>query len=153
MRYSIREARKQLSHLLNAVEQGEEVEITRRGRVVARLTRPEVSGNVQAEARAAARQALRDKLPVATTSAVDLIRQERDERGWARLLWHQHSRTTLPLGATHQSTLDALHLACAAENSLPMMTADKKLHEAARILKAKTHLAHPNPWLRVSLTY
>ncbi len=81
MRYSIREARKQLSHLLNAVEQGEEVEITRRGRVVARLTSPEASSEEQVEARAAARQALRDQLPAATTSAAELIRQERDERG------------------------------------------------------------------------
>ena len=83
MQFSIREARKRLSHLLKAVEQGEEVEITRRGRVVARLTRPREQPEEQAiaTARAAERQALRDSLPPATTSATDLIRELRDERG------------------------------------------------------------------------
>ena len=52
MQFSIREARQKLSHLLKAVEQGEEVEITRRGRVVARITRPESPKKV-ARARAA----------------------------------------------------------------------------------------------------
>ena len=80
MQFSIREARQKLSHLLKAVEQGEEVEITRRGRVVARLTRP-ASPNREQTARAAERQALRDQLPAARTSSVDLIREQRDERG------------------------------------------------------------------------
>ena len=83
MQFSIREARQKLSHLLNAVEQGEEVEITRRGRVVARLTPPrEQSDDRSAPAlRAAERKALRASLPPARISAADLIRQERDERG------------------------------------------------------------------------
>lgn len=80
MQFSIREARQKLSQLLKAVEQGEEVEITRRGRVVARVTRPE-SGQKQQASRAAERQALRDQLPAARTSSADLIRQQRDERG------------------------------------------------------------------------
>lgn len=80
MQFSIREARQKLSHLLKAVEQGEDVEITRRGRVVARLTRPETRQR-QKVSRAAERQALRDKLPAARTSSADLIRELRDERG------------------------------------------------------------------------
>ena len=80
MQFSIREARQKLSHLLNAVEQGEEVEITRRGRVVARITRPE-SPKKEQTSRSAERQALRDQLPAARTSSVDLIREQRDERG------------------------------------------------------------------------
>lgn len=38
---SVAQAKAQLSALLDAVEAGEDVEITRRGRVVARLTAPE----------------------------------------------------------------------------------------------------------------
>ena len=80
MQFSIREARQKLSHLLKAVEQGEDIEITRRGRVVARLTRPE-SRQERHMSRAAQRQALRDSLPEARTSSADLIREQRDERG------------------------------------------------------------------------
>ena len=83
MQISIREAREKLSHLLNAVEQGQEVEITRRGRVVALLTRPRSEpeeGNVAA-ARAAEREALRNLLAPSQTSAAQLIRELRDERG------------------------------------------------------------------------
>ena len=83
MQFSIREARQKLSHLLNAVEQGEEVEITRRGRVVARLAPPrEQPDDRSAPAlRAAQRNTLRAGLPKARTSATDLSRQDRDERG------------------------------------------------------------------------
>jgi len=80
MQFSIREARQKLSHLLKAVEQGEEVEITRRGRVVARLTRPQ-SPETERISRAAERRAVRDRLPAARTSSVELIREQRDERG------------------------------------------------------------------------
>ena len=80
MQFSIREARQKLSHLLKAVEQGEEVEITRRGRVVARITRPEPPKKEQTS-RAAERKALRDQFLAARTSSVDLIREQRDERG------------------------------------------------------------------------
>jgi len=80
MQFSVREARQQFSHLLKAVERGEEVEITRRGRVVARLTRPESAAS-DATARAADRQALRDSLPPGRSNAAELIREIRDERG------------------------------------------------------------------------
>ena len=83
MQFSIREARQKLSHLLNAVEQGQEIEITRRGRVIARLAppreRPDDRGT--AAARAEERKALRASLPPTQTSAADLIREQRDERG------------------------------------------------------------------------
>ena len=81
MQFSIREARQKLSHLLKAVEQGEEVEITRRGRVVARLTRPPPQPEDHKTTRAAERQSLRDSLPPAKTSSPELIRDLRDERG------------------------------------------------------------------------
>jgi len=83
MQFSIREARQRLSHLLKAVEQGEDVEITRRGRVVARLTRPHEQPEEQsiAASRTAERQALRDSLPPTQTSSAELIRELRDERG------------------------------------------------------------------------
>ena len=77
MKLSISEARQKLSQLLKAVEQGEEVEITRRGRVVARLTRPEAREQ-DGITRVSARQALRDRLPPAQTSSGALIRELRD---------------------------------------------------------------------------
>ena len=40
MQYSVHEAKTQFSKLLDQVERGEEVEIVRRGRPVARLVRP-----------------------------------------------------------------------------------------------------------------
>ena len=83
MQFSIREAREKFSHLLKAVERGEEVEITRRGRVVARLTRvheqPEEGKTVTN--RAAERSALRESLPPTTGSSASLIRELREERG------------------------------------------------------------------------
>ncbi len=81
MRVSIQEARKQLSKLLKAVEHGERIEITRRGRVVARLTPPESAPGAVSEARASVRAALRDTLPPSETSSAVLIRELRDERG------------------------------------------------------------------------
>ena len=82
MQFSIREARQRLSHLLKAVEQGQEVEITRRGRVVARLTRAKAQPEeCEATTRSAERQALRESLPPAQTSSADMIRELRDERG------------------------------------------------------------------------
>ena len=77
MQFSIREARQKFSRLLEAVEQGIEVEITRGGRVVARLTRPETR-EAAGIRRAFVRQALRDGLPPARISSADLIRELRD---------------------------------------------------------------------------
>ena len=77
MQFTSREARQQFSRLLKAVEQGKEVEITRGGRVVARLTRPETR-EAAGIRRAVARQALRDAMPPARSSSTDLIRELRD---------------------------------------------------------------------------
>ena len=81
MQVSIREAREQLSRLLKAVERGDQVEITRRGRVVARLAPPLDKTLASKEARAGARAKLRASLPPGTVTAAELVRNLRDERG------------------------------------------------------------------------
>jgi prevent-host-death family protein len=83
MQFSIREAREKFSHLLKAVERGEKVEITRRGRVVARLTRvhEQHEEGQTVTTRAAERRELRESLPPTTGSAATLIRELREERG------------------------------------------------------------------------
>jgi len=81
MRVSVREAREQLSQLLKAVEHGERVEITRRGRVVAWLAPAEPARGVVSVARASVRAKLCAALPPAETSAAALIRELREERG------------------------------------------------------------------------
>ncbi|GAB4249678.1 MAG: hypothetical protein Kow00129_10470 [Thermoleophilia bacterium] len=75
----MREARSQLSRLLDTVESGEEVVITRRGVPVARLlkaSRPN-AGKVLFPSR----RELRERLPRAQIPADQLIRELRDERG------------------------------------------------------------------------
>ena len=81
MQVSVREAREQLSQLLKAVEHGEQVEITRRGRVVAQLAPPEPSPGIERDARASVRAKLRDALPPSETVSAALIRELREERG------------------------------------------------------------------------
>ena len=80
MQVSIREARAQLSRLLKAVERGERVEITRRGKVVAQLALPEQPED-RLQSRKDARAVLRDRLPPAGTDSAALVRELRDERG------------------------------------------------------------------------
>mgnify|MGYP006298666395 FL=1 len=77
---NIREARAQLSRLLKAVERGERVEITRRGKVVARLALPEQPED-RLQRRKDARAALRDRLPPAGIDSATLVRALREERG------------------------------------------------------------------------
>jgi prevent-host-death family protein len=72
------EAKAQLSALLDAVEAGEEVVITRRGRPVARVVRerpaaPAATGWVER-----LRELHRDQLPL-QGSAVELLRELRDQ--------------------------------------------------------------------------
>ena len=72
------EAKAQLSALLDAVEAGEEVVITRRGRPVARVVRerlaaPDASGWVEL-----LRELHRDQSPL-QGSAVELLRELRDQ--------------------------------------------------------------------------
>jgi prevent-host-death family protein len=77
--YSVAEAKNQLPRLIDKARAGEEVVITRHGRVVAEV-RPR--GQLTAEERAALydrmEKALAGQKPV-SISAVDLIRMDRDE--------------------------------------------------------------------------
>ena len=75
--YSVADTKTHLSELLTRVESGEEVLITRRGKVVARLSpeRPKKKrgGGLPSMAD------LRAQMPMSTISSVDLVRQMRDE--------------------------------------------------------------------------
>lgn len=73
---SLAQAKARLSEVLDWVEAGEEVVITRRGRAVARIE--SVSKPLQPIAFGEL-AAVRAKLPQATTSSVELIRQLRNE--------------------------------------------------------------------------
>lgn len=74
---SVAEAKSHLSEILDRVEAGEEVVITRRGKAVARL-KPErrvtATGTDFEKLRA-----LRDSMPMASVSAGEFIRQMRDD--------------------------------------------------------------------------
>ena len=75
--YSIADAKARLSEIIERVESGESVEITKRGKHVATLGPAErklVPVDVDRLERLAAR------LPVQKQSAVDLIREMRDEK-------------------------------------------------------------------------
>lgn len=78
MKVTTREARARIAELLTAVEQGEPVEITRHGRVVAQMTPP--ATDASRAQRRAARRRLREGLPAATESATEIVRQLREER-------------------------------------------------------------------------
>jgi len=54
------------------------------------------------------------------------------------------ARTWLQKRTAGLRTLDALHLAVAFENGLPMITADKGLHQAATSLGCLSQLVHDN---------
>ena len=76
---NVREARQQISRLLDAVAQGEEIVIMRNGKPAARLVpMPEVE---TAGIKFPDRSALRAKIPPAKLSAAEVIREMRDERG------------------------------------------------------------------------
>lgn len=73
---SVAEAKAHLSELLNQVEAGEELVITRRGQPVACLKRID---NPLKPIDFAELDRLRASLPVSSVSSADLIRQMRDE--------------------------------------------------------------------------
>jgi prevent-host-death family protein len=76
---NVREARQQISRLLDAVAQGEQIIIMRRGKPAARLLPiPEVE---MAKNRFPDRSAVRARVPPAELSAVEIIREMRDEPG------------------------------------------------------------------------
>ncbi|MBT9613513.1 MAG: type II toxin-antitoxin system prevent-host-death family antitoxin [Burkholderiales bacterium] len=70
---SVREAREKISQLLDAAAQGEDIAITRRGKVIAKLIG---SGE---RAPFPDRSSFRASLPMARTSAADIVRMMRDE--------------------------------------------------------------------------
>jgi antitoxin (DNA-binding transcriptional repressor) of toxin-antitoxin stability system len=73
---SVAEAKARLSKLLDRVEQGEEVVITRRGKPVARVNRVQKPLEpIDFEAI----RALRESMPMQTESAGDFMRRIRDE--------------------------------------------------------------------------
>jgi prevent-host-death family protein len=76
---SVREARQQISRLLDAVAAGEEIVILRRGKPAARLL--PASEIETGKIRFPDRSALRAMVPPAKLSAAELIRKMRDERG------------------------------------------------------------------------
>lgn len=85
-RYGVAETKNNLSALLDAVAEGETVEITRHGRVVARLVPPPDAAEAVDPAWAARRDAamaglaaLRASIPYSRVRSVDLIREMREE--------------------------------------------------------------------------
>lgn len=74
---SVAEAKTHLSTLLDRVERGEEVVITRRGKPVARVSGLEIPKEPLDLARL---KAFRDSLPMQEEASVDLIRKMRDEK-------------------------------------------------------------------------
>jgi prevent-host-death family protein len=79
-RVNVREARKNISRLLDAVSAGEEVVILRRGKPVARLGPVEEQEEIKT-AGFPDRRRFRQKLPPMGESSSSLIRKIRDERG------------------------------------------------------------------------
>jgi len=71
---NVRETRERLSHLLDAVAQGDEITILRHGKPVARLTAPRVDQVCFLD-----RSALRHSLPPAKECAIDVVRTLRDD--------------------------------------------------------------------------
>jgi len=73
--YSLADAKARLSELIDKVEAGESIEITRRGKLAARLVPPEKPPKpVDWDAL----ERLRASLPVQNKSAAELIREMRD---------------------------------------------------------------------------
>ena len=74
--FGLAEAKARLSELLDRVEAGESIEITRRGKPVARLTAvPKARKPVDV----VALRAFTDRLPPQAVSAADLVRAMRDD--------------------------------------------------------------------------
>ena len=78
-RVSVREARQQISRLLDAVAAGEEIVIMRRGKPAARLL--PASEVETGKMHFPDRSAVRAMVPPAKLSVTKLIREMRDERG------------------------------------------------------------------------
>lgn len=74
---SVAEAKSHLSEILDRVEAGEEVVITRRGKAVARLKPERQRSSIGTDFDKL--RELRNSMPMATVSAGELIRKMRDE--------------------------------------------------------------------------
>ena len=74
---TVREARQNISQLLDAVSAGEKVIITRRGKPVAELV---TIDDMNEELRFPDRRQFRSSLPPSKQDAADIIREIRDER-------------------------------------------------------------------------
>lgn len=79
---------------------------------------------------------------VETAFADDLLQGE-FERTEPGLQHYWRAREWLSQRSTALRTLDALHLACAAETGLAMITADQTLATAAKALGQRVHLLEP----------
>lgn len=83
--YGVAEAKNKFTHLLERVEDGERIIITRHGKVIAEIVKaapPEPDSDVSEEVIEAALENLRivrESLPPAHMPAADFIRQLRDE--------------------------------------------------------------------------
>ncbi len=75
--YTVAEAKAHLSELLDRVERGEEVVISRRGRAVARVSQVRPP---KEPIDWAAIDALRESIPFQEVPSVDIIRRMRDEK-------------------------------------------------------------------------
>ena len=73
MQVTVAEAKAQLSRLLDAVEAGQSVVITRRGKAVAELVAKQAVHDLLPQL-----QTLRDSLPRQANSGVDTVRELRD---------------------------------------------------------------------------
>ena len=74
---SVAEAKSHLSEILDRVEAGEEVVITRRGKAVARLKPERRSASISPDFEKL--RAFRESMPMASIPAGELLRQMRDE--------------------------------------------------------------------------
>lgn len=74
---TVADAKAHLSEVLDRVERGEEVIITRRGRPVARMTSVELP---KKPLDLAALAAFRNTMPFQETSSAEIVRKMRDER-------------------------------------------------------------------------
>lgn len=74
-RIALSDAKSHFSDLVTRAAQGEEIEITRHGKVVARLTPPHRRASLDIEAL----RRFTDAMPVQTRSAVDTVRSLRDD--------------------------------------------------------------------------
>lgn len=76
---NVKDARRNISRLLDQVTAGEEIIIIRRGKPVARMV--QVDNQSIESVRFPNRRAFRDKLPPMKKSSAAMIREMRDERG------------------------------------------------------------------------